>query len=135
MHLATALQVPVVAKFWADRARIWPSLSLPQHRMSAPTWHADLGVRKARFAVRVGIITMQHVTVSEVLAAAQHLWDSQEVWHDQAAFEVGHLYHRAVFDPLHQVLHQTRAVRLPLFVPLRLERFFGVFVRSRKRQD
>jgi CDP-glycerol glycerophosphotransferase (TagB/SpsB family) len=49
-------------------------------------------------------------------------------------FEVGHLYHRAVFDPLYQVLHQDPRYDIAFVCSFEAERFFGVFTRSRKRQ-
>jgi heptosyltransferase-2 len=87
MHLATALQVPVVTIFG-------PTVQ----EFGFYPFHATAQVISTTLACRPCSTKgsarcplghhhcMQHVTVSEVLSAAQRLWDGQEAWHDQAAF-------------------------------------------------
>ena len=87
MHLATALHVPVVAIFGptVQEFGFYPFQATAQ----VVSTHLACRPCSTKGSVRCPRghhHCMQHVTVSEVLAAAQHLWDSQEVWHDQAAF-------------------------------------------------
>jgi CDP-glycerol glycerophosphotransferase (TagB/SpsB family) len=49
-------------------------------------------------------------------------------------FEVGHLYHRAVFDPLYRVLRQDPRYEMAFVCSFDAERYFGLFTRSLKRQ-
>jgi hypothetical protein len=49
-------------------------------------------------------------------------------------FEVGHLYHRAVFDPLYQVLRQDARYEIAFACSFDAERYLGLFTRSLKRE-
>ena len=87
MHLATALHVPVVTIFGptVQEFGFYPFQATAQ--VISTTLACRPCSTKGSARCPLGHHhCMQHVTVAEVLSAAQHLWDGQEAWHDQAAF-------------------------------------------------
>jgi heptosyltransferase-2 len=87
MHLATALHVPVVAIFGptVQEFGFYPFRATAQV-ISTSLACRPCSTKGSARCPRGHHHCMQHVTVSEVLCAARHLWDRQEVWHDQATF-------------------------------------------------
>ena len=109
MHLATALQVPVVAIFGptVQEFGFYPFHATStghQHPLGMPTLQKKrLGLRCPRGA---SSLYAACDCVRGAVRSATLVGRARGPGMIKLLFEVGHLYHRAVFDPLYQVLHQ-----------------------------